>query len=109
MAPTFNLDALGHWEESEPFAVTEERAIAYAKATNDDNPRHLSGELAPPVFAIVPVWESLGPSIFEVVPGELLMRALHGEQDMHFHRPIEAGMRLVSRAAPVGVHAVKGG
>ena len=28
---------------------------------------------------------------------------------MHFHRPIEAGMRLVSRAAPVGVHSVKGG
>ena len=106
---SFNVDALGKWTDEHELVVEPKRAIAYAKATNDENPRHLSGELAPPVFAIVPVWWTLGPSIFEVVPGELLMRALHGEQDMHLHRPIEPGMRLVSRAAPVGVHSVKGG
>jgi acyl dehydratase len=106
---SFNTEALGKWTDDVEFTVERDRAIAYAKATNDHNPRHLSGELAPPVFAIVPAWETLGPSIFDVVPGELLMRVLHGEQDIHIHRPIEPGMRLVSRAAPVGVHSVSGG
>ena len=106
---SFNTDALGKWTDEVVFEVERERVIAYAKATNDENPRHLDGELAPPVFAIVPAWETLGPSIFDVVPGDLLMRVLHGEQDIHIHRPIEPGMTLVSRAAPVGVHSVSGG
>jgi acyl dehydratase len=105
----FNTDALGKWGEERPFAVEPERTIAYAKATNDDNPRFLSGEYAPPVFAIVPVWECLGPATFEVVPGELLMRVVHGEQDITFHQPIRPGMELVSRAAPVGVHSAPTG
>ena len=33
----------------------------------------------------------------EVIPGELLMRVVHGEQDFRFHQPIRPGMTLVSR------------
>jgi acyl dehydratase len=105
----FNTEALGKWGEERPFTVEAERTIAYAKATNDENPLFLSGEYAPPVFAIVPVWECLGPATFEVVPGELLMRVVHGEQDITFHQPIRPGMELVSRAAPVGVHGAPNG
>ncbi len=31
------------------------------------------------------------------------MMVLHGEQDFHFHAPIEPGTTLVTRAAPIGV------
>jgi acyl dehydratase len=105
----WNLDKLGEYTEPREFEVTRERAIAYAKATNDENPRHLSGELAPPVFAIVPVFEALAPSMTSVVPGEIFMRVVHGEQDFRFHRPIVPGETLVSRGAPVGVHGRSSG
>jgi acyl dehydratase len=105
----WKLDKLGEWTEPERFEVTAERTIAYAKATNDKHPRHLSGELAPPVFAIVPVFQVAAQPVMGMVPGEVLMRVVHGEQDMHFHRPIVPGETLVSRAAAVGVHGRSSG
>ncbi len=105
----FNVDELGKWTDPTTFEVEAERTIAYAKATNDDNPRHLSGELAPPVFAIVPVFELLSIPTLAIVPGEYVMRVLHGEQDMTFHQPIRPGMKLVSKAAPLGLHSAPNG
>jgi acyl dehydratase len=105
----WNLDKLGTYTEPREFEVTRERVIAYARATNDEHPKHLAGELAPPVFAIVPVFESLAPSMTSVVPGEVFMRVVHGEHDFRFHRPIVPGETLVSRAAPVGVHGRSSG
>ena len=35
-----------------------------------------------------------------MIPGELLGAILHGEQDLHFHRPIEPGMKLTTRRHP---------
>jgi acyl dehydratase len=100
--PTFNVDGLGTWSEPFEFKVDRDRTVAYAKATNDEGVRHLSGELAPPVFAIVPVFDGMIPTLFEVVPAELLPFVLHGEQDMRFHRPIVPGMTLASRAMVTG-------
>src|SRR4051812_16274491 len=107
--PQWKLDNLGRYGEPREFEVTKERIVAYAEATNDEHPAHRSGELAPPVFAIVPVFESLMPSVAQVVPGEILMTVVHGEQDFRFHRPIVPGQTLVSRAAPVGVHGASSG
>jgi len=39
-----------------------------------------------------------------VVPDELMMKILHGEHDFRFHRPIEPGEKLTSRAKVVGIH-----
>ena len=39
----------------------------------------------------------------QVIPGELLGAILHGEQDFHYHRPIEPGMTLSTTAAPIGM------
>ena len=50
----FDTDAVGRWTEQTSFPVPVERAIAYAKATNDPIAVHLDGTLAPPVFAVVP-------------------------------------------------------
>src|SRR5436309_11625785 len=107
--PQWKLDRLGQFGEPREFVVERDRVVAYAEATNDEHPRHRSGELAPPVFAIVPVFESLMPSMADVVPAELLMTVVHGEQDFRFHQPIVPGMTLVSRAAPVGVHGASRG
>lgn len=98
----FNPDALGTWGEEQTFEVTAERIAAYAEATNDPIEAHRSGAVAPPVFAVVPVFNSLLPAVLSVVPVELAMKVLHGEQDFRFHRPIRPGDRLVSRARPVG-------
>jgi acyl dehydratase len=105
----FNVDALGTWTAEKEHEITAEQTIAYAKATNDENPRHLSGEVAPPLFAIVPPFSQLGEPTMAVVAPELLMRVLHGEQDIHFHQPIVPGMKLVTRAAPLGVHSAPSG
>ena len=98
----FNADALGQPSEPQEFAVEKERIVAYAEATNDDIPQHTSGESAPPVFAVVPPFESLVPAMGNVIPPELLMNGVHGEQDFRFHRPITPGMTLVSTASATG-------
>lgn len=99
----FNAEALGQWTDPLEFEVTKERVIAYAEATNDDIPQHAKGEYAPPVFAVVPAFGVLAQPTTTVIPPDLLMMVLHGEQDFHFHRPIEPGMKLVTRAAAIGV------
>jgi acyl dehydratase len=106
----WKLDRLGQWGDPSTFEVTRERIAAYAEATNDEHPAHRSGELAPPVFPVVPaLLDVLGPAIMAVVPGEIAMRVVHGEQDFRYHQPIVPGQTLVSRAAAVGVHGTSSG
>jgi acyl dehydratase len=99
----FDVTGLGQWSEEREFKVETARTVAYAAATNDTNPRHTSGELAPPVFAVVPIWEAMTTAVAKVTPPEVIMRVVHGEQDMVFHRPLVPGQLLRSRAAPIGV------
>ena len=91
------------------YLVEPERTIAYAKATNDPIAAHLSGKLAPPVFAVVPVWEALVGAMARVAPAEVLPLLLHGEQDIHLKRPIVPGMTLESTAEVVGTHVKSSG
>ena len=100
---SFDLTMLDQWSDDREFKVEADRTTAYAAATNDTNPRHTSGELAPPLFAVVPVWEAVGLTVARITPPEVLMRVVHGEQDIRFHRPIVPGDLLRSRAAPIGV------
>jgi acyl dehydratase len=99
----FNADAVGTWTDPVEFAVTRERIKQYAAATNDPIAPHVAGDYAPPVFAIVPAFQSAGEAALEVIPGELLMMILHGEQDFHFHAPIVPGTTVYTRAAAVGL------
>jgi len=102
--PTVDFDTagIGVWTEEERFEVTAERIAEYAAATNDPIDRHRSGEVAPPVFAVVPVFSSIAPAALSVAPVELLMKLVHGEQDFNFHRPIYPGDTLVARSKPIG-------
>ncbi len=106
----WKLDQLGKWSEPATFDVTREQIVAYAEATNDEHPAHRSGDLAPPVFPVVPgLLAVLAPAMLAVVPGEIAMRVVHGEQDFRYHQPIEPGQTLLTRAAPVGVHGTSSG
>jgi acyl dehydratase len=105
----FAIDKLGQWTEESEFKVEAERTKAYAAATNDPTPAHLSGEIAPPVFAVVPIWETIGGAMAGVTPPEVLMLVVHGEQDMLLHKPITPGMVLRSKGAAVGIHVKPNG
>ncbi|MER7858571.1 MaoC/PaaZ C-terminal domain-containing protein [Amycolatopsis japonica] len=109
MTERFDPGGLGKWTDESRFEVTRERLIEYAKATNDPIPAHLAGHVASPVFAIVPVFESLMEPALEVVPVGLFGRIVHGEQEFRFHRPIRAGDKLVSRARMTGYEGLPNG
>jgi acyl dehydratase len=94
---SFDVDALGRAGEPRRYEVTEAALAAYADATDD-----LPGG---PVFAIVPVWETIAPASRSVASEEARKRVVHYEQDLLLHRPIEAGMTLVSHATPTALLA----
>lgn len=111
MSEPFDLTTLGQFSDREPYEVTAEAIAAYAAATNDTSPEAASGEVAPAVFAIVPVFGRAAghPVVVEDRRAELAGRIVHGEQWMVFHRPIRAGDRLLVRGATIGVHAKSSG
>ncbi|KAA0021244.1 MaoC/PaaZ C-terminal domain-containing protein [Antrihabitans cavernicola] len=98
----FDTSGIGVWTDEERFEVTAERIAEYAAATNDPIERHRNGEIAPPVFAVVPVFTAIAPAALSVAPVELLMKLVHGEQDFHFHRPIYPGDVLIAKSKPIG-------
>ncbi|WP_396902090.1 MaoC/PaaZ C-terminal domain-containing protein [Mycolicibacterium sp.] len=105
----FDDSGLNTWTDEERFEVTRERLAEYAAATNDPIPAHRAGDIAPPVFAIVPVFEALLVPAVDVLPVELIPRVVHGEQDFHFHRPIRPGDKLVSRGKMIGYEGLENG
>jgi acyl dehydratase len=92
---SFDVSAIGRPADERTYDVTAEALERYAAAT-DDVP-------GGPVFAIVPVWETIAPASRSVASEEARKRVVHYEQDMLLHAPIEAGMTLVSRATPVAL------
>src|ERR1700759_2664224 len=106
---TFYDRHLKEWSDPEHLEATSERIAEYAAATNDPIEAHRSGDIAPPVFAIVPVFEALLMPAVDVMPIEAIPRVVHGEQDFHFHRPIRPGDKLVSRGKMIGYQGLEKG
>jgi acyl dehydratase len=111
MSEQFEFDDTGldRWSDDDRFDVTRERIAEYAAATNDPIAAHLAGEVAPPVFGIVPVFDSMMMPAVDVFPVELIPRVVHGEQDFRFYRPIRPGDKLVSRGKMIGYQGLKKG
>lgn len=105
----FDRAGLDIWTAEHTFEVSRENLIAYAEATNDPIAQHRRGDVASPVFAIVPVFQSLLEPALAVVPLELFGRIVHGEQDFRFHRAIRPGDKLVSRARMTGWRGLPNG
>ncbi len=101
--PVFNTDPIGQWSDPREFEVTRERIRQYAAATNDPIAQHASGDLAPPVFTVVPAFAIAGEAAMKVIPGEVVMMIVHGEQDFHYHSPILPDTTVTTRAAPIGM------
>jgi acyl dehydratase len=102
-ASDFRLEALGQASEEHAYSVTAEAIAAYAAATDETGAETLAGRVAPPVFAVVPLWEAIPPASSAVASEEVRPRVVHYEQDMHLHRPLQAGMDVRSRATPVAL------
>ena len=106
---SFDDSHLDTFSDEDRFEVTAERIAEYAAATNDPIAAHRNGDVAPPVFAIVPGFQALLVPAVDVMPVELIPRIVHGEQDFHFHRPIYPGDKLVSRAKMIGYQGLEKG
>jgi acyl dehydratase len=105
----FDDAGLDVWSDEETFEVTRDRLVEYAEATNDPIEAHRNGDVANPVFAIVPVFESLLVPAVDVMPVELIPRVVHGEQDFYFHRATKPGDKLVSRGKMTGYEGLDNG
>jgi len=105
----FDPAGLDKWTEEVEFEVTREQLIQYAAATNDPIQAHRDGDVASPVFAIVPVFHALLAPAIEVVPFSLFGKILHGEQDFRFHRPIVPGDKLIARGKMTGWEGLENG
>lgn len=109
MSLQFNADGLEKWTDPVEFEVTRERLGEYATAVNDPIAAHAAGEVANPVFAVVPVFQSLLEPALQVVPPQLFGNVLHGEQDFRFHRPIVPGETLTARGKMTGFEGLPNG
>ena len=105
----FDTRRIGTWSDASSFAVTRDRTVAYAEATNDEIPQHRDGRLAPPVFAVVPALSVMAAQTLAVAPRSAAGRILHGQHDVLITRPIVPGDVLSTRAQVVGVHGRSSG
>ncbi len=103
----FDSSGLGKWSTPENFFVDPERTKRYAAATNDTNPRHVTGELAPPIFGVVATVPHLQEALDQIIPAHVasLHHGVHGDQDMFLYHPIVPGTTLRVRVRPVGIRA----
>jgi acyl dehydratase len=91
-----NRELIGRSYSPSTYVIEKEAMIRYALATNETNPRLIGrgneGDLiAPPVFPVVYHAKVLGKPIGDPELNIDFRRALHGEQDMTFHRALRAG------------------
>lgn len=96
---------IGMSRDSEEFRTSSHRLAQFARALDDENPRHLAGEFAPPVFSHVPVMQSMVEVLDKVTDGFVL----HGEHDFFFHAPIKPGQRLFSTSTLIAVRGTRAG
>ncbi|MEV6771118.1 MaoC/PaaZ C-terminal domain-containing protein [Nocardia sp. NPDC051030] len=105
----FDDSGIDIWTEQESFEVTRERIADYAAATNDPIEAHRSGDIASPVFSIVPVFETMIAPAFDVFPIAAIPRIVHGEQDFHYIRALRPGDKLLTRAKMTGYEGLDNG
>ena len=104
-----DIDKLGTKLPAHTATVDGDRARAYAAATNDDNPAYESGKFAPPIFAVVPTWDSVIDGAGTMIPPEALGMVVHGEQDIHYHQPLVPGQTLKTHAEIYAVRVGRSG
>ena len=96
-----NTELVGKEYPGSTFEVTADHIERYARATNDENERYLSGDdvVAPPVFPVVPAFNSFMTAAMDPELGADLLRLVHAAEEHVFHQPIKAGDVLTVSAA----------
>ncbi|MDQ3954864.1 MAG: MaoC family dehydratase N-terminal domain-containing protein [Actinomycetota bacterium] len=91
-----NSDLVGKEYGGSTFEVTADAIEQYARATNDENERYLSGEdvVAPPVFPVVPAFNSFMEAGMDPELEADLLRLVHGAEEHVLYKPIRPGDRL---------------
>jgi acyl dehydratase len=84
-------------------AVTLEAIQKYARAYDHDNPfffdeHRPGGIIAPPMFGVVPIWQSIVKVVTDPEVGADLLRLVHGEHEVEFVTPIRPGDVITSVA-----------
>ncbi len=99
-----NEACIGKVSRAQARFVTTEAAIAYAQASGDPNEQFTSGAAVPLLFPVVPYMDVIGQAVLDKDLNADLMRLLHGEQDMRFHRVIQPGDLVAPRAI---IHSIE--
>ena len=88
-----NADLVGKEYAGATYQVTAEAIEKFARATNDENERYLSGDdvVAPPVFPVVPAFNSFMEAGMDPELQADLLRLVHGAEEHVIHKPIKAG------------------
>ncbi|MCA8921268.1 MAG: SCP2 sterol-binding domain-containing protein, partial [Planctomycetes bacterium] len=106
-----NRDLLGHVRRArEPQWVRPEHALAFAKATQDENPAYEGeGAMAPPMFSVRLFKDLLFDLVSDPELGADVLRLVHGEQDMEFLRPLHPWDLCALRAEITGMERKSSG
>ncbi len=87
-----NTELVGKEFDPSTFEVTAEHIERYARATNDENERYLSGDVvAPPVFPVVAAFQSFMAAAMDPELGADLLRLVHGAEEHVLYRPLRPG------------------
>ena len=91
-----NADLVGKEYGSSTYEVTADAIEKFARATNDENERYLGGGdiVAPPVFPVVPAFNSFMEAGMDPDLQADLLRLVHGAEEHVIHQPIKAGDSL---------------
>ena len=91
-----NADLVGKEYAGSTFEVTADAIEKFARATNDENERYLSGDdvVAPPVFPVVPAFNTFMEAGMDPELQADLLRLVHGAEEHVIHQPIKAGDTL---------------
>lgn len=98
-----NRELVGKLYPPQDYGVTAEATTKYTRAYNEDNPwfldlDRLGGIIAPPMFGVVMSWLPIMMVMTDSDLGADLLRLLHSEQDMYFHRSVAPGDIVTSTA-----------
>jgi len=99
-----NEACIGKVSRAQARFVTSEAAMAYARASTDPNEQFKSGAAVPLLFPVVPYMDVIGQAVLDKDLNADLLRLLHGEQDMRFHRVIQPGDLVAPRAI---IHSIE--
>ncbi|HYP21949.1 MAG TPA: MaoC/PaaZ C-terminal domain-containing protein [Actinomycetota bacterium] len=88
-----NTELVGKEYPASTFEVTADHIERYARATNDENERYLGGDdvVAPPVFPVVPAFNTFMTAAMDPELGADLLRLVHAAEEHVFYKPIRAG------------------